>query len=55
MMQTLFIWVVVNTFKSADGGASWSNANRWTSAWQSMVLVNTDEVHADKHYLGFSR
>ena len=42
----------VNTFKSADGGNSWSNVNRWTSGG-SYGSCNTDEVHADKHYLAF--
>ena len=42
----------VNTFKSADGGNSWSNVNKWTSGG-SYGSCNTDEVHADKHYLAF--
>ena len=42
----------VNTWKSTNGGTSWSNSNMWTSG----ITYNpcfSPVVHADKHFLAF--
>jgi PKD repeat protein len=39
----------VNTWKSTNGGTSWSLTNHWTSTWGCGV----SEVHADQHFLGY--
>ena len=40
----------VNTWKSTDGGSSWTNNNMWTSS-STYNSCNSPVVHADKHYL----
>jgi len=39
----------VNTWKSTDGGSSWSIVNHWSSSCGGQAT----NVHADKHYLAF--
>jgi len=39
----------VNTWKSTDGGSSWSIVNHWSSSCGGQATT----VHADKHYLAF--
>ena len=42
----------VNTWKSSDGGTSWTNNNMWTGSG-AYNSCNKPVVHADKHYLAF--
>ena len=39
----------INTWRSTDGGSSWSLSNHWTSTWGCGV----SEVHADQHFLAY--
>lgn len=42
----------ITTWKSTDGGITWSNSNMWTSS-TFYNFHNSPEVHADKHILAF--
>ncbi len=42
----------VNTWKSTDGGVSWSISNMWTGS-ATYNSCGAPVVHADKHYLAF--
>lgn len=42
----------VNTWKSSDGGTTWTTANMWTGG-STYNLNGTPVVHADKHFLAF--
>jgi len=42
----------VNTWKSTDGGVSWTNNNMWTQ-YTPYNTCGSPEVHADKHVLAF--
>ncbi|MCB2195626.1 MAG: T9SS type A sorting domain-containing protein [Bacteroidetes bacterium] len=42
----------INTWKSEDGGYSWTINNMWT-AYSGYNFVNAPVVHADKHVLSF--
>jgi hypothetical protein len=39
----------VNTWRSTNGGSSWSLSHHWTSTWGCGV----PEVHADQHFLAY--
>ncbi|MCF6364569.1 MAG: hypothetical protein L3J35_00020 [Bacteroidales bacterium] len=42
----------INTWKTNDGGASWSPSNCWTES-STYNTTGADVVHADKHFLTF--
>ncbi len=48
---TLFLGGV-NTFKSTDGGVSWTSSNMWTSS-STYNSCGSPVAHADKHFLAF--
>ncbi|PCI93606.1 MAG: hypothetical protein COB15_16100 [Flavobacteriales bacterium] len=43
----------VNTFKTTDGGGTWSPSNVWTTSSTYNTTGNTQIVHADKHFFAY--
>lgn len=43
----------INTFKTTNGGGTWSPSNVWTSSPTYNTTGNTQIVHADKHFFAY--